>query len=188
MVRNTDNLINEASKSLSLPTGKEIVIDIGTGDGRFVYQSARRNPEKFYIGVDANPDTLENVSWKIHKKAAKGGLPNGIFIQAAVEALPPELDGVAAEVHIHFPWGSLLRAVATGTETVLRGLRRICARSFVGGHHRARSYAGQSCNRRSWFEAPLERLIGKNVDSVLSGEWLRDLRDRGIRALGLPQT
>ena len=37
-----------------------------------------------------------------------------LFIQAAVEDLPPELDGVADEVHVHFPWGSLLRAVATG--------------------------------------------------------------------------
>jgi len=54
-------------------------------------------------------------------------LPNILFIQAAVEVLPSELDGVADEVHIHFPWGSLLRAVATGNETVLRSLRRICA-------------------------------------------------------------
>ena len=44
-----------------------------------------------------------------------------------MEALPPELDGVADEVHIHFPWGSLLRAVANGDEAVLRSLRRICA-------------------------------------------------------------
>jgi hypothetical protein len=34
---------------------------------------------------------------------------------------------VADEVHIHFPWGSLLRAVATGDEVVLRDLRRLCA-------------------------------------------------------------
>jgi hypothetical protein len=30
-------------------------------------------------------------------------------------------------VHVNFPWGSLLRAVATGDESVLRNLRRICA-------------------------------------------------------------
>ncbi len=39
--------------------------------------------------------------------------------------MPSELDGVADEVHVHFPWGSLLRAVATGDETVLQNLRRI---------------------------------------------------------------
>jgi 16S rRNA (adenine(1408)-N(1))-methyltransferase len=104
-----------------------VVIDIGTGDGVFVYQSARRNPKKLYIGVDANPRPLEKVSEKIRRKPAKGGLPNALFVQAAVEDLPPELDGVADEVHVHFPWGSLLRAMATGDRGVLQNLRRICS-------------------------------------------------------------
>jgi 16S rRNA (adenine(1408)-N(1))-methyltransferase len=103
------------------------VIDIGTGDGLFVYQCARRNPAKFYIGIDANARPLEKISEKIHRKPSKGGLSNVLFIQSAVEDLPSELDDVADEVHVHFPWGSLLRAVATGEEAVLRKLRRICA-------------------------------------------------------------
>ena len=127
MVNTTDNWMSEPSKSLSPPTGAGVVIDIGTGDGRFVYQSARQNPGKFYIGIDANPQPLEKISEKIHRRPAKGGLPNVLFIRAPIEALPPELDGVADEVHIHFPWGSLLRGVATGDETVLRNLRRVCA-------------------------------------------------------------
>ncbi len=127
MVKPTDNSTDKSSKPLSPPTGEGIVLDIGTGDGRFVYQSARQNPHKFYIGLDANPQPLAKISEKIQRKPAKGGLPNVLFIQAAVEALPPELDGVADEVHIHFPWGSLLRAVVTGDETVLRSLRRVCA-------------------------------------------------------------
>jgi 16S rRNA (adenine(1408)-N(1))-methyltransferase len=103
------------------------VIDLGTGDGTFVYQSARANPNKFYLGIDANPRPLEKISEKIHRKPAKGGLPNVLFLQHAVEELPPELDGVANEVHVHFPWGSLLRGVATGDAVVLANLRRICA-------------------------------------------------------------
>lgn len=102
-------------------------MDIGTGDGRFVYNCARQNPDRFYIGIDAQTSALEKVSEKIHRKPAKGGLPNAMFIQAAVESLPAELDGVADEVHVHFPWGSLLRAVATGDEIILQNLRRICA-------------------------------------------------------------
>jgi 16S rRNA (adenine(1408)-N(1))-methyltransferase len=121
----SDNLIEKASNSSSPPTGEGIVIDIGTGDGLFVYQCARQNPKKFYIGIDANPRPLEKPSQKIHRNPAKGGLPNVLYIQAAVESLPPELDGVADEVHIHFPWGSLLRAVAIGDEEVLRKLRRL---------------------------------------------------------------
>lgn len=103
------------------------MIDIGTGDGLFVYQCARQNPKKFYIGVDANPRPLEKVSEKIHRRPAKGGAPNALFVQAAVEELPAELEGVADEVHVHFPWGSLLRAVAVGDDEVLRQLRRVCS-------------------------------------------------------------
>ena len=61
------------------------------------------------------------------RRPAKGGLPNAMFIQAAVEDLPEELDGIAGKIHINFPWGSLLRAVATGDVVVLASLRRIAA-------------------------------------------------------------
>ena len=103
------------------------MLDIGTGDGRFVYQSARQCPEKFFIGVDASAQALEKISEKIHRKPAKGGLPNVLFVQAAIENLPAEFTEVADEIHIHFPWGSLLRAVALGEKDVLGNLRRICA-------------------------------------------------------------
>ena len=122
-----DDLIGTLSSSLSPLTGDGVVIDIGTGDGLFVYQSARANPNKFYIGIDANPRPLEKVSERIHRKPDKGGLSNVLFIQAAIEDLPSELDGIADEVHVHFPWGSLLRAVATGDKEALQNLRRICA-------------------------------------------------------------
>jgi 16S rRNA (adenine(1408)-N(1))-methyltransferase len=123
----SDNWIKTPSTN-SLPrTGEGVIVDIGTGDGRYVYQSARQNPNKFYIGIDPNARPLEKISEKIHRKPAKGGAPNVLFVQAAVEDLPVELDGVADELHVHFPWGSLLRAVATGDVGVLRNLRRICA-------------------------------------------------------------
>src|SRR5262245_40178432 len=101
-------------------SGGGVIIDLGTGDGSFVYQSARRHPDRFYIGIDAQSSALEKVSEKIHRKPAKGGAPNLLFIQAAAEELPSELDGVADEVHTHFPWGSLLRALALGDEVVVR--------------------------------------------------------------------
>jgi 16S rRNA (adenine(1408)-N(1))-methyltransferase len=47
-------------------------------------------------------------------------------VRAAVEELPFELDSVASEIRINFPWGSLLRGVATGDQVVLVNLRRIC--------------------------------------------------------------
>ena len=120
-------MIDKPSRNSSPHTGEGIVIDIGTGDGLFVYQSARQNPKKFYVGVDASARPLEKISEKIHRNPAKGGLPNALFIQAALEDLPSELDAVADEVHIHFPWGSLLRAVSAGDRELLGGLRRICS-------------------------------------------------------------
>jgi 16S rRNA (adenine(1408)-N(1))-methyltransferase len=103
-----------------------VSIDIGTGDGQFVYRSAREHPDRYYIGVDAQSGALEKISRKIYRKIEKGGLPNALFVQSAVEAMPAELDEVAGIVHINFPWGSLLRAVAVGDEAILRNLRRIC--------------------------------------------------------------
>ena len=86
---------------------------------------ARKNPGKFVIGVDANAKPLEKPSMKATRKPAKGGLPNAMFVQAAVESLPEEFAGAASEIRVNFPWGSLLRAVATGDAEVLTGLRRI---------------------------------------------------------------
>jgi len=118
-VKNSENLSNH--------TGEGVIVDIGTGDGRFVYNSARQNPNKFFIGIDANTKPLEKISIKATRKPAKGGLPNVLFLNAAIESLPEELNAAADEIHIHFPWGSLLRAVVLGDESVLNSLRRICA-------------------------------------------------------------
>jgi 16S rRNA (adenine(1408)-N(1))-methyltransferase len=104
-----------------------VVVDVGTGDGRFVCLSARQNPDQFFIGIDANASALVKLSEKICRKPAKGGLANALFVQAAVEDLPPELNGIANEVYVNFPWGSLLRTVATGEGNGLENLRRICA-------------------------------------------------------------
>jgi 16S rRNA (adenine(1408)-N(1))-methyltransferase len=159
-----------------------VVIDIGTGDGLFVYQAARANPRKFYVGIDANPRPLEKVSEKIHRKPRKGGLPNVLFVQAAVESLPSELDGVADEVHVHFPWGSLLRAVVAGDAGVLRGLRRICAAGalleVVVALHPERDHAELQ-------RLGLGLLSLEYIDSVLAPRY-RDagfeVRERGVLA------
>ena len=65
---------------------------------------------------------------KATRKPAKGGLANAMFVQATAEELPDELHGVVNNIHINFPWGSLLRAVATGDEAFLASLRSIAAR------------------------------------------------------------
>ena len=108
-----------------------MILDIGTGDGLFVYQSARAIPAKFFIGVDANARPLQKISEKLHRRVTKGGAPNALFIQASVEDLPDELNGITEEVNVHFPWGSLLRVVATGEVNLLRRIRMVCVSHAV---------------------------------------------------------
>jgi 16S rRNA (adenine(1408)-N(1))-methyltransferase len=63
-----------------------------------VYNCARKEPQKLFIGLDANRRPLQKISERIHRRPAKGGLSNVLFLQAAVEGLPSELDGMANEV------------------------------------------------------------------------------------------
>lgn len=107
------------------------MIDVGTGDGRFVSTLAKANPTRFYIGVDANRSALAKPSMRATRKPAKGGLANVMYVQAAVEDLPGELDGVATAIHINFPWGSLLQAVINGDMQILSSLRRIAAKDCL---------------------------------------------------------
>ena len=123
----SDNSANLSFDNLSSLTAGGVIVDIGTGDGRFVYQRARENPAKFYIGIDANAKPLEKISMKATRQPAKGGAANVLFVQAAIENLPDELGDTADEIHVHFPWGSLLRAIATGEDEVVRSLHRISA-------------------------------------------------------------
>jgi 16S rRNA (adenine(1408)-N(1))-methyltransferase len=101
-------------------------VDIGTGDGLFVYHAAKENSDKLYIGIDSNSRQLEKISTKITRNPSKGGAPNVLYVQAAVENLPEELCGIANEIYILFPWGSLLNAVLTNVE-LLSSIRKICA-------------------------------------------------------------
>lgn len=49
-----------------------------------------------------------------------------MYVRAAVEALPPELEGIADRVSVVLPWGSLLRAVALPEPALLGAIRGLC--------------------------------------------------------------
>lgn len=127
MASDSTSSTNRNLKTSSRLTEGGVIVDLGTGDGRFVYQSAKAHPERFYIGIDASHSALEKISQKSLRKPTKGGLPNVLYIHASLEDLPSELDGIADEVHVHFPWGSLLKAVASADSKMLLALHRICA-------------------------------------------------------------
>lgn len=101
---------------------REVWIDIGTGNGLFVSDQARANPDVFVIGVDANRDNLRDHSEKLRRKPQRGGIRNALFVIASAERLPGELTDVASRIYINFPWGSLLRALVAPNVEVLKGI------------------------------------------------------------------
>lgn len=89
-----------------------IEIDLGTGDGRFVYKNALLRKGALFIGIDPSEKQLEIYS----KKAVKENVQNSIYVVASFEMLPNELKGTADKVYITFPWGTLLENIVVPTK------------------------------------------------------------------------
>jgi 16S rRNA (adenine(1408)-N(1))-methyltransferase len=68
---------------------------------------------------------MATASRRAAAKSSRGGLPNALFVVAAAEALPPELDDLADWVTVHFPWGSPLRGLLAADPAILGGLARV---------------------------------------------------------------
>jgi 16S rRNA (adenine(1408)-N(1))-methyltransferase len=98
------------------------VIDLGTGDGRAVLARARREPDALVIGIDASAAAMTESSLRAARRESRGGLPNALYVVAAAECPPRELLGLADEVTILFPWGSLLRGVLAIDDVAALGI------------------------------------------------------------------
>jgi 16S rRNA (adenine(1408)-N(1))-methyltransferase len=104
-----------------------VIVDLGTGDGRAVVARAAAESRSLFIGIDAAPAAMAEVSRRAARAAPKGGLPNALFVAASAETPPPELCGLASELTILFPWGSLLRGVLGEDEAVTAGIASLVA-------------------------------------------------------------
>lgn len=115
------------------------LIDIGTGDGRFVQHIALHWAGYFAIGIDSCRENLRAVSRK-----APG---NALFLIANARTLPSELYGQATEITVNFPWGSLLDGLLSGDAALLGGLAALAqtgARIDVRFNERALAVHGWS--------------------------------------------
>jgi 16S rRNA (adenine(1408)-N(1))-methyltransferase len=90
-----------------------------------VLAAAAAQADRLVVGVDANAAGMATASRRAAAKPARGGLPNALFVVAAAQALPAELDGVADLVTVHFPWGSLLRGLLGADPATMTGLTRV---------------------------------------------------------------
>src|SRR5258706_8137145 len=101
-----------------------IILDLGTGDGRYVHTLAERNPHWFVIGVDSCRENLREYS--------RTKLPNTLFVIASAQELPHELNGLVSHITINFPWGSLLKSLLDGDPGLLCGLKATaCTRASL---------------------------------------------------------
>jgi len=94
-----------------------IILDLGTGDGRYARTLAERHPRWFVFGVDSCRENLRE-----HSQAK---LQNLLFVIASAQELPYELMGLASHITINFPWGSLLESLLSGDPELIRGLKSV---------------------------------------------------------------
>ncbi|RPI94389.1 MAG: hypothetical protein EHM40_06675 [Chloroflexi bacterium] len=94
-----------------------ILLDLGTGDGRYVRTLAEEHSDWFIIGVDSCRENLHEHS--------RLKLQNMLFIIARAQDLPHELNGLVSHITINFPWGSLLESLLKGDPALTRGLESI---------------------------------------------------------------
>ena len=100
-----------------------IILDIGTGDGRYARYLAESQPSSFVIGVDACRENLHEQS-RSHNS-------NLLFVIAEAQAMPRELNGLASHLALNFPWGSLLDSLLTADPALMSGLASV-SRSGAG--------------------------------------------------------
>jgi 16S rRNA (adenine(1408)-N(1))-methyltransferase len=104
-----------------------VTIDVGPGDGRAVLAAAARDARTLAIGLDPDAAAMAEASRRAARAPTKGGSPNAMFVAAAAEAVPPELERLARLVTVRFPWASLLRGVLGRDDAAARGVASLVA-------------------------------------------------------------
>ena len=101
---------------------RDLHVDLGTGDGKFVLRAARAEPDVMHVGVDALEEPMAVSVRRAASKPARGGVANARFVVSDALRPPSDLTGRAGLVTVNYPWGSLLRAVAAPEPDGLRAV------------------------------------------------------------------
>lgn len=83
------------------------ILDIGTGDGRFIYKSAVLHPKNLYIGIEPSVNFKE-----YQREINRNKLTNATLINSSIENFEAK-DNFFNQIYIHLPWGVLLKYVVT---------------------------------------------------------------------------
>ena len=109
--------LNMTELHARLANYNRILLDLGTGDGKFAFCHADNFPNHFVISVDSCRENLHE-----HSRAR---LPNLLYLIASAQNLPAELNGLVSHVTINFPWGSLLESLLIDGTHLMRRLESI---------------------------------------------------------------
>ncbi len=147
---------------------RDLHVDLGTGDGKFVLRAARAEPDVLHIGVDALEEPMAESIRRAASKPARGGVPNARFMVADAMWPPASLRGQAGLVTVNYPWGSLLRAVA---EPEPEGLAAIVGLLRAGGQLIAVLNASAAEDSAYAEKLELPPLDGEHVEGKVVPGW-----------------
>lgn len=87
-----------------MPQGREIRLDLGCGKGSFLQESALREPDVLFVGVDYSPTCIARCA----EKVVTAALPNARLVIADADQLdslfaPGELDRIYLNFNAPFP-------------------------------------------------------------------------------------
>jgi 16S rRNA (adenine(1408)-N(1))-methyltransferase len=154
---------------------EDVVIDVGTGDGRFVLRTARERPQSLVIGIDPVQTAMAEVARRASAKPSRGGVPNALFLVASAEALPAALSSHASLVTVNYPWGVLLRTLVQPDPD---GLRAVVGLLQPGGRLIALLNASITDDRDYGERLGLPPLESAHIDERLVPGWLESGLDR----------
>lgn len=153
----------------SFAEGKKVIVDLGTGNGRFSYLLAKSMPENAVIGIDPVALNLEEYWKKARKNLHRQGQRNLLYVIASAENLDPSLHGIAQEIYVNFPWGSLLEGIVKGQAGILRGIAALGQKGTPVHLHFSYSSlhdAGEIARRKLPFLTP-EYILGDLKEAFL---------------------
>ena len=150
-----------------------VLVDLGTGDGRFVKHIAATCPSTFAIGIDLCAANLREVS--------RRATANSIYLLGSAYTLPSQLHGVATHLTINFPWSELLTGLL-GQEGEARLSTAIAALARDGARLEVRLNAGALAEEGMSLQCA-GHIVGRNLQNAgFDIEVTRLLDARELRA------
>lgn len=83
------------------------IIDLGTGQGAFVYYNALENNKCFYVGLDSCGNSMKKYAIKQYKNRVN----NLIYVIMNAQKIDDIFKNRFSEIYINLPWGTLLEGI-----------------------------------------------------------------------------